>query len=65
MLLSFTFSGLIRSVTLINLQFFSVVKKSARHKRQCVSKTVFFHTSFTYFRMAEFLSVVLALLIAF
>ena len=66
----FPFSGLIQIIRLINLQLFSVGRKKkktpARRKRQCVSKTVFFfHTSFTYFRMAEFLSVLLAPLIAF
>ena len=42
----FQFSGLIDTkCTLINLQLFSVVKKSARHKRHCVPKTVYFwHT---------------------
>ena len=54
----FQFSGLIQIVRLINLQLFSVKKKKkkpARRKRQCVP-VFFFHTSFTYVRMAEFLS---------
>ena len=65
----FEFSGLIQIVRLINLQLFSVGKKkkntSSAPKAVCVKNFFFFHTSFTYFRMAEFLSVVLTLLIAF
>ena len=53
----FQFSGLIQIVRLINLQLFSVKKK----KNQLGAKGsaclfFFFHTSFTYVRMAEFLS---------
>ena len=66
----FQFSGLIQIVRLINLQLFSVGKKkqkntSSAQKAVCVKNCFFFHTSFSYFRMAEFLSVLLAPLIAF
>ena len=61
----YQFSGMKRILSLINLQLFPAVTKSARHKKAVWDKNCSFHTSFTYFRMAEFLSVVLALLIAF
>ena len=67
----FPFSGLIQIIRLINLQLFSVGRNrkkkntSSAQKAVCVKNGFFFHTSFTYFRMAEFLSVLLAPLIAF
>ena len=65
----FQFSGLIQIVRLINLQLF-LWKKKKKHQlgakgSVCQKLFFFFHTSFTYFRMAEFLSVLLAPLIAF
>ena len=38
----YQFSGMIRILSLINLQLFPAVTKSARHKRQCGTKTVLF-----------------------